>query len=119
MRLYSVTIGQGLGLAITYARTTQRDRNRNDFLDAMEELSKPNVRMASNSFGILYATKGIYSYVKNAAAWQQRRASWIYGKNPVVSLTNDMDTPDDFALLERKWPRRTRRCRPIRAYIRQ
>ena len=93
MRLYSVTMDQCRGLAITYARAAQRDKNRNTFSEAKKKLSKRNVRTLSNSFSMRYATKGCDSYVKNSVALKQWRISRMYGKGHVVSLTKDMATP--------------------------
>lgn len=103
-KLYSFTVDKDRGLASTYARTTQRNRNRKLFLDAKEKLAKHNMRTLSNSFNMIYTVRGFDDYITQAVAWQQWHAAWIYGARVSVPLRKDMATPEDIALLEGKGP---------------
>ena len=100
MENYSVTVGSDSGLAITYARTTQRNRNRGIFSEPHAKLRKHNMRTLSNSFSALYTSNGFAKYVEEAIAWQQWHASWIYGGPVSAKLRKDMATPQVIAQLE-------------------
>ena len=100
LKNYSVTVDEDRGLATTYARTTQRNRNRKIFLDAQEKLKQHKMRPLTNSFSVLYTAKGFKSYIDDAVAWQQRHASWIYNRPATVTLRRDMATPHDIARIE-------------------
>ena len=95
-----MTIDEDRGLAITYARTTQRNRNKKFTQEAQDKLKKRNTRTLSNRFSALFTTRGFAKYVEDAVCWQQWHASWVYNAPVTVRLSKDMPTPLDIALLE-------------------
>ena len=97
---YSVKIDEDRGLAITYARTTQRNRNKKVFAAAQAMLKKHQMRTLSNSFSAIFTSKGFAKYVEDAVRWHQWHSSWVYNTPVTVRLNKDMPTPQDIAILE-------------------
>ena len=97
---YCVTIDEDRGPAITYARTTQRNRNRKVFEEAQDKLERHNMRTFPNSFSALFTSEGFAKYAEGAVFWRQWHASWVYNTPPSVHISRDMPTPSDIALLE-------------------
>ena len=58
MERYSVTVDEERGIAATYARTTERNRNRDTFRRAQHKLKQRNMRALCNSFSTIYTKKG-------------------------------------------------------------
>ena len=97
---YSVTVDEDLGMATTYARTTQRNRNRKIPQNAHDKMQHHKMRTIANSCSALYTSNGFKRYIDDAVAWQQRHASWIYNSPVTVTMNSDMATPYDIARIE-------------------
>ena len=55
------------------------------------------MRTLRNSFISIYTPRGFKEYAKNALAWRQWRASWIFPHPVSVVLPADMPTPSKIA----------------------
>ena len=100
VRYYSVTVDEDRGLAITYLRTSQINRTRTLLVDAQKKLGKRNMRSSNNSFSSMYSQRGFNDYARNAVAWQQWRACWIFSHPVTVDFPHDMPTPAQIAAIE-------------------
>lgn len=95
MKLYSATVDKDRGLSITYARNTQRNRNRKSPQHANDKLAKHNKRTINNSYISMCKSREFAQYVHDGITWRRRRASWVYGKDVAVALGIDTATPLD------------------------
>ena len=100
MKRYIVTVDEERGLAATYSRTTERNRNREAFRRAQLKLKQHNMRSSHNSFSTIYTKKGFRDYTRQALEWQQWHSSWVFGFSVSVQLPPDMATPGDIARIE-------------------